>query len=159
MPYIIDGHNLIPKVRGLDLKDIDDEYQLIEMLQEFCLKQGKQVEVFFDNASIGTRPVKKMGRVTARFIHSSSTADQAIRRRLMEIGPGARNYWVVSSDGDVQRSAREFHARPISSEDFTKFIFRDDQNTAGEPEKDPDTSLSSNEVDNWLDIFKKRPKK
>jgi uncharacterized protein len=158
MPYIIDGHNLIPKVRGIDLKDIDDEYQLIELLQEFCLKQGKQVEVFFDNASVGTKPVKKMGRVTARFIHSSRTADQAIRRRLMEIGPGVRNYWVVSSDGEVQRSARELHARPISSEDFIKILFSEGRDTAPEPEKDPGTSLNSNEVDDWLDIFKKRPK-
>ena len=28
MPYIIDGHNLIPNVPGLDLNKIDDEIQL-----------------------------------------------------------------------------------------------------------------------------------
>ena len=27
MPYIIDGHNLIPKVSGLSLGDMDDEQQ------------------------------------------------------------------------------------------------------------------------------------
>ena len=36
MPYLIDGHNLIPKVAGLSLKAVDDEMQLIELLQEFC---------------------------------------------------------------------------------------------------------------------------
>ena len=31
MPYLIDGHNLIPKM-GLKLADLDDEMQLIELL-------------------------------------------------------------------------------------------------------------------------------
>ena len=36
MPYLIDGHNLIPKVRGLSLQSMDDEMELVELLQEFC---------------------------------------------------------------------------------------------------------------------------
>jgi hypothetical protein len=34
MPYIVDGHNLIPKVPGLNLQDMEDELQLVELLQE-----------------------------------------------------------------------------------------------------------------------------
>ncbi|MBP1702274.1 MAG: hypothetical protein H6Q38_1381, partial [Chloroflexi bacterium] len=41
MPYIVDGHNLIPKIPGLSLRAIDDEMQLIELLQEFCRVQRK----------------------------------------------------------------------------------------------------------------------
>ena len=33
MPTIIDGHNLIPKVRGLSLQRLDDELELIQKLQ------------------------------------------------------------------------------------------------------------------------------
>ena len=67
MPYLIDGHNLIPKVPGLSLKAIDDEMQLVEKLQEFCRRRGKQVEVFFDKAPPGGRRVRVFGPVTARF--------------------------------------------------------------------------------------------
>ncbi len=34
MPYLIDGHNLIPKV-GLRLDSMDDEMDLLAHLQEF----------------------------------------------------------------------------------------------------------------------------
>jgi len=53
MPYLIDGHNLIPKM-GLRLEDFDDELALMEQLNEFCrLSRRGQVEVYFDNAPIG----------------------------------------------------------------------------------------------------------
>jgi uncharacterized protein len=156
MPYIIDGHNLIPKVRGINLKDIDDEQQLIEMLQEFGRKQEKNVEVFFDNAQIGAKQIIKTGRVTARFVPSTSTADQAIRRRLKQIGPGARNYWVVSSDAGVQRSAREFHARPLSSEDFSILLLDTLKSQPSAKDESVNISLGADEVQEWLDIFKKK---
>ena len=41
MPYLIDGHNLIPKL-GLRLDLPDDEMQLIGILQEFCRLQTAQ---------------------------------------------------------------------------------------------------------------------
>ena len=44
MPYIIDGHNLIPHV-GLRLNALDDEMALVEMLREFCRVKKKRVEV------------------------------------------------------------------------------------------------------------------
>ena len=43
MPYLIDGHNLIPKL-GLRLDSLDDEEQLIPRLQEFCRLRRAQVE-------------------------------------------------------------------------------------------------------------------
>ena len=49
MPYLIDGHNLIPKL-GLRLDSIDDESELIAILQEFSRRERRQVEVFFDGA-------------------------------------------------------------------------------------------------------------
>ena len=68
MPYIIDGHNLIPKIPGLSLQEMDDEQHLLEMLQEFCRRQRKQVEVFFDNAPPGGVRARNLGLVTARFV-------------------------------------------------------------------------------------------
>ena len=44
MPYLIDGHNLIPKL-GLRLDSMDDEMELIAILQEFCRVERRQVDV------------------------------------------------------------------------------------------------------------------
>jgi len=49
MPYIIDGHNLIPRV-GLRLDALDDEMALVEILRDFCRIKKKRVEVYFDGA-------------------------------------------------------------------------------------------------------------
>ena len=49
MAYMIDGHNLIPKL-GLRLDSLDDEEQLLALLQEFCRLRRAQVEVYFDGA-------------------------------------------------------------------------------------------------------------
>ena len=82
MPYIIDGHNLIPKIQGLSLQDIDDEMQLVEMLQDFCRSRGKKVEVYFDNAPPGQLKAQKFGHVTAFFVRAGITADMAIKQKL-----------------------------------------------------------------------------
>ncbi len=46
MPYLIDGHNLIPKL-GLHLDSFDDEVKLINKLNEIYRSARKtQVEVY-----------------------------------------------------------------------------------------------------------------
>jgi uncharacterized protein len=155
MPYIIDGHNLIPKIRGTSLNDVDDEQRLVEMLQVFCLKQEKTAEVFFDNAQVGGSPVIKAGRVTATFIPSPRTADQAIRQRLKQLGPSVKNYTVVSSDRDVRRSAQEYHARPISSEKFSQLMSESGQNQSMENDEREDATVEIEDIDKWLDLFQR----
>ena len=80
MPYIIDGHNLIPKIPGINLGDIDDEVQLIKMLQDFCRLRRTRVEVYFDNAPPGEVQDKKHGQVSA--ILSVKVGQQMMRSGL-----------------------------------------------------------------------------
>jgi hypothetical protein len=122
MPYLIDGHNLIPKIPGLELSEPDDETQLIELLQVFCRVQRKQVEVFFDNAPVGQPRARKYGLVTARFARSGQTADDLIRQYLQRLGNSARNWTVVSSDGQVQVAARAVRAQVLSAEAFARLL-------------------------------------
>src|SRR5215470_4210350 len=105
MPYLIDGHNLIPRL-GLRLDSVDDEMELISVLQEFCRLERRQVEVFFDGAPTSQAGTRKQGAVTAYFIRQGTTADDAIRDRLKKLGRSARNWTVVSSDRQVQANAR-----------------------------------------------------
>lgn len=153
MPYLIDGHNLIPKIPGLALDAVDDEEQLIVLLQEYCRVARKEVEVFFDNAPAGQPRARNFGLVIARFVRQGTTADEAIRKRLVRLEREARNWTVVSSDLEVQAAARAARAHFISSEAFAVQIRQAlDENAADEGER-PEAQVNSEELDDWLKLF------
>lgn len=153
MPYLIDGHNLIPKL-GLRLDSLDDEVELVNRLNEFCrLARKKQVEVYFDNAQPGLAGMRRMGLVTAHFVRKPSIADEAIRLRLKKLGKAARNWIVVSSDRSVQANARAAHAAFVSAEEFANQVM--DVLRSGPPAAAPNTGMSEREVDEWVDFFRK----
>lgn len=153
MPYLVDGHNLIPKIRGLSLTDLEDEMQLLEMLQEYCRMQQKNAEVFFDNAPPGGVRVRKFGRVIARFIRQGTSADAAIYQRLQQLGRSARNWTVVSSDHAVQGAGRQAGAHVISSEKFALLLRQALQTFPQDKGKTADASLDETEVEEWLQLF------
>ena len=152
MPYIIDGHNLIPKIPGMSLQDIDDEIQLVNLLQEFCRIRRKQVEVYFDNAPPGSPGARNYGRVVARFVRQGRTADQAIQMKLKRLGGEARNWTVVSSDGEVQANARAVRAKILTAEVFAQQVFEALGDTA-DSYLEPESDLSPEEVEDWMQIF------
>ena len=150
MPYLIDGHNLIPKL-GLQLSSMDDEAELISRLQEFCRIRRAQVEVYFDGAPPGQAANRKAGAVTAHFVRLGSSADAAIEIRLTRLGKTARNWTVVSSDGRVQRAGSAVHASVLSSEEFTQEISRVQAMSTGMTKHE--ATLAPDEVEEWLDFF------
>lgn len=151
MPYLIDGHNLIPKV-GLRLDSPDDELELVAILQEFARIKRQQVEVYFDGAPIGQAGTRSLGTIRAHFVKLGQTADNAIRARLNRMEKDARNWIVVSSDREVQSSARVVHAQYISAEEFVKLL-RAAQHSASKSTT-AEKKLSSTEVDEWLKFFR-----
>jgi uncharacterized protein len=150
MPYLIDGHNLIPKL-GLRLDSVDDEQQLISRLQEFCRLRRAQVDVYFDNAPPGWAASRKMGSVTVHFVPQRSSADTAIENRLRSLGRSARNWTVVSSDERIRRAAGATHAGVASSEEFAREISNLQQlaSSTGKQEATP----TPEEVEEWLSVF------
>jgi predicted RNA-binding protein with PIN domain len=153
MPYLIDGHNLIPKISGLSLRVINDEEQLIELILEFCRRRRKQAEIYFDNSPSGQPRSQNFGLVMARFIRQGQIADDAIQARLARLGKNARNWTVVSSDKAVQARARAARAHYISSEVFAQQIEQVLSGTPPDSGKGSDAMLSSEELNNWLDLF------
>ena len=93
---------------------------MVEVLQDFCQQTGKDVEIYFDRSASGHARANVHGRVTARFVRSGETADQAIARHLKRLGNAAANWTVVSSDWEVQNAARRARARVIPSEEFSR---------------------------------------
>jgi len=152
MPYIIDGHNLIPKVPGLSLEDLDDEQQLVNLLQDFCRVKQKKVEVFFDNAPAGSSGARTFGCVVARFIRQGRTADQAILEKLRRLEGEARNWTVVSSDREVRNSARSVRAKSMRVEEFAQELSALAADRSQQMQQD-DADLSKQEVDEWLELF------
>ena len=154
MAYLIDGHNLIPNIPGLSLGDLDDETQLIQVLRDFCRREAKKAEVYFDNAPPGGGRTQRSGRVTAHFIRRGRTADQAIRGRLRALGRAAPNWTVVTSDREIAAAAREVRAGLLSSQDFARLLSDVSSIDSPGPETDPDLSVLPDEVDEWLELFK-----
>ncbi len=136
----------------MSLQDLDDEIQLVNLLQEFCRIRRKQVEVYFDNAPPGSPGARNYGRVVARFIRQGRTADQAIQMKLKRLGGEARNWTVVSSDGEVQANARAARAKILAAEDFAQQLFEALGDTA-DSYLEPESDLSPEEVEDWMQIF------
>jgi predicted RNA-binding protein with PIN domain len=158
MPYLIDGHNLIPKL-GLRLDLPDDETELIGILQEFSRLSRSTCEVYFDGAPAGGINTKKYGAVTAHFIRLGTTADSAIKSRLDKLGRGARNWIVVSSDREVQGAARAAHAVVVSSDEFGSQLKKLGRPSGEKPspgKPSGESKLSSEEIDEWLKLFNKK---
>jgi len=162
MLYLIDGHNLIPKIPGMSLKDINDEQELIDLLKRYCAARQHNVEVFFDKAPAGYAGTRAYGRVTAHFVRDTNIADNAIRARLNALGAAARNVSVVSSDRQVQAEARSHYAAVISSDGFAAelvaFLPAADDPGKSRPKKrakkdSSEVQLSQAELDEFLRLF------
>ena len=155
MSYLIDGHNLIPKVRGLNLQQINDEEALIAKLQAFCRAQQKNVVVYFDGAPAGYQGKQNFGRLTAVFVRQGRTADDAIKSRLRQLGKGAKNWQVVTSDRQIVAEARMVGAKVISSDEFARDLAYKSEISGGKSPQE-DVQLSSDEVDEWLNLFSEK---
>ena len=150
MPYLVDGHNLIPKV-GLRLDSFDDELELVAILQEFSRLHRRQVEVYFDGAPADQAGIRRLGTIKAHFVRAGTTADTAISRRLRKMGRAAKNWTVVSSDRQVKSEARAARAEVLSSDEFARLL---QQTPRGETSKPAaDRKVSQADVDEWLKLF------
>ncbi|MPM47300.1 hypothetical protein SDC9_94009 [bioreactor metagenome] len=157
MTLVIDGHNLVPRVPGLHLRDMDDETQLIQLVQQYCRLRRNSAELFFDGALPGMPAVKTGGLVHVHNVPKSMTADQAIINFLSAKGKNAKNFTLVSSDRRVQAEARSLGCAILSSDQFSAELV----NTLSqivEEKKKQDKPLSPAEVEDWLTLFGKSDK-
>lgn len=150
MPFLIDGHNLIPHIRGLSLSQLDDELALLELLDAYFKKERKNAIVFFDRAATGGDQDIRRGFVTAHFTRPPLNADQAIRNAVRRLGRSAANYTVITSDNAVGDNALRLGARVLSSVEFARKLsapVKSRKSGKHEPVED---------VDYWLNVFKRK---
>ena len=151
MQYIIDGHNLIPRIAGLSLSDPEDENKLIDMLTPFLRAKKSRAMVFFDHASTGQAGQRNFGLVKAFFVPQGQIADNAIADYLHQLGGSARNYTVVSSDRMVQAAVHAHHATSLQSQEFAAQLERFYEEAPPSDASEP--TLSALEIAQWEELF------
>jgi len=153
LTYIIDGHNLIPHIPGLQLRDLDDENVLIQQLLIFRKIRQRAVEVFFDGAPAGHSGRRRVETIIVHNIPVGSTADDAILAHLKHLQKAAKNVIVVSSDHRIQVGAKAYHASIMDSAVFSREL-QQVLNAA----RNSDSIRASNdeEVEYWLEQFRKK---
>lgn len=153
MPWIVDGHNLIPKIPGMSLSMVDDEEQLIKLLDLFTRATRKKLIVYFDKAPLGADNLQKIGFVSAHFVREGRSADSAIRGKLKQLGKSAKNWTVVSSDREIQLEARAVGASVISSEEFARSILFAEKELGKRSDMTREAYPDDAEVKEWLELF------
>ena len=153
MPYLIDGHNLIPHIPGIKLSDPDDEKGLLRVLGEFARGRRSRIEVFFDQAPLTMVKSQTFGPLKAHFVNAGTTADQAIKNRLSQLGRSARNWTVVSSDREILAEARSLHCPIIRSPEFARMLQDGNPPQISGDEKTDQPKVSQSDIDYWLDQF------
>lgn len=151
MPYLIDGHNLIPHL-GISLSSPDDEMELVTLLREFCRLNRKRAEVYFDDSPPGQPRTRTFGALTAHFVRSPGEADDAIAARLSRLAGEAKNWVLVSSDHRVQAEGRAARAQVVSSEAFARTVTETLRAAAGKPAETA-PGMDEDELRDWLQIF------
>lgn len=149
MPYIIDGHNLIGKIPDISLSDLDDEYALFNLLDNYFKTLRKKALVYFDRGNLTNTNRLHSAFVKAQFTRKPSSADEAILIEIKKLGGNARNYTIITSDHWIADNARAAGASVISSEDFAIRLLSSNRKSSKK------TNLPKNDINYWLDQFQK----
>ena len=155
MPFLIDGHNLVPHIRGLRLDDPDDEQKLIALLRAYLVRVDKKGVVFFDKGVPGGAGNWSNNVLEVRFAPAPRTADDLIRDRLVkERNP--RGLVVVSADRAVVTAARRAGAIVQHPAEFAEQLVE-----PAKKEQPKEAGLSADEVAEWEKAFRapRTPKK
>ena len=119
--YVIDGNNLIGKIRSLGNLQKKDKQAPREKLTHLVERyfSNKKVEVIlnFDGFANQKIIVSKMKLVYSDKI----SADEKIKKQIEAEG-NKRNLVVISSDNNIREFAKVCSCEVISSEDFGKEI-------------------------------------
>jgi uncharacterized protein len=152
MPFLIDGHNLIPAL-GLRLSDPQDEAKLTTLLTRFFARTGRTGTVYFDRRASGGTPGASSRHLSVRFVAPPRTADDAILAHLARLRGDSRNWTVVTSDQSLGRAAGRAGARWVSTAAFAIEL----QNAlASSGEEKPEASLSPDELAAFEKLFRDR---
>jgi uncharacterized protein len=121
--YVIDGNNVIHKIRSLSLIQKKDRQiareRLAFSIDRFFTGKNVKVFIFFDGFS--STPIKTS---KARILYSDNKSADSMIRSYIENSKNPKNIVAVSSDDEIRKLARASATTSISSEEFAGMISR-----------------------------------
>lgn len=156
MELLIDGHNLIHALPGIDLADPHDEAQLAEQLRAYCGRTRHRATVIFDRGLPGG-PSRELssGQVRVIFAPSYTTADRLIISRI-EQASNRGQYLVVSSDRAIRAAATARGLQILTSQEFAERLQITLHPPATAPIDDDTREIyvdDPDELEDWLRLF------
>lgn len=151
MPIIVDGHNLIGKMKSISLADPEDEAKLVAILARHLLSRGQKGIVVFDRGADGGRtPQPKGPDLRVIFAPPEGCADSVIMD-MIKRDPNPKGLTIVSSDNEIRRCARSRRAKLISAEDFAETL----ESAPERPRRARSRDYGPADIDvkEWLEYF------
>ncbi|NPV66150.1 MAG: hypothetical protein HPY64_03285 [Anaerolineae bacterium] len=156
MELLIDGHNLIHALPGIDLADPDDEARLVERLRAYCGRTRRHATVIFDRGLPGG-PSRELssGQVKVIFAPLHTTADRLIISRIEQVSNRGQ-YLVVSSDRTIRMAAMARGLQTMTSQEFAEKLQITLHPPAAAPIDEDTRDIyvdDPDELEDWLRLF------
>lgn len=151
---LVDGYNLVyqfPELRRMLERDREGARKgLLVRLGSYTHEKNIQVVVVFDGDGRLLRDPESYSGIRVVFSKSPEKADPMIKKMIEE--HQRSDLTVVSSDREIASYARLCGVKAVSSRQFAHKIFKERKREA---EKKFDHSLSREELEEWLNIFRR----
>ncbi len=153
---LIDGYNLLyqfPELRRKLERDSEGARDmLVSYLASYAIEKDFAVVVVFDGNRRTARLTKRKKGIKIIFSKSTEDADFVIKKIIDRSGRNS-DLVVVSSDKEIENYAKLCGVKTILSQRFARDVAERLPVELGEKY---DTPLSQKEVDEWLQLFRKR---
>jgi predicted RNA-binding protein with PIN domain len=153
---IIDGYNLIKTVPDFPSSNISLSFQrdhLVKILQSSPQIRSSKITVVFDG--IQETKTKIKGQLDIIYSGSNKKADDIIQGKIREY-KNPEKLLIISSDNDIQLTAKSHGARVMASKLFWDKIhqYSGKKISISSHQFDTDRELTDKEIQKWLKIFR-----
>ena len=156
MPVLIDGNNLLYAARNAeDERPLVGRSILCDTIGQWVRRRGERVHVVFDGPAPEANLAKQIGNPDISVSYSGGTSADAVIIDILDTDSAARRLLVVSTDGEIVRSAKRRRAKSIRSDEFWALLKQDLAHSPPkriEPKEKQD-GLEPLAVDQWLCEF------
>lgn len=158
MAYLIDGNNLLGYYSPANIRDPRSKYELVIKLQIFQRIKRTRIILVFDGYPDSNLLSKQLRdkKFYVFYPPPDQNADQKIKEVILK-QTDLRRFFVVSSDRDIKNFAKSKGAKTVGCEEFSRQLEKALKKYKISKEKEKNvTSPSPLEINQWLDIFKKK---
>ncbi len=156
---VIDGYNLIKRHLSAfrHLPDLEAQRDhLLKLLHSSPALRGQKIVVVFDGSEMAPARRKISFRnIEIVFSGGHRNADQVIQA-LIRQRAAREDLEVVTSDREIQRTARDHGATVWGAEQFWQKLHTSTVSEETEAPAFPDRELSDPEVQEWMKLFENR---